>query len=224
MVNGHAGRDEVLLEYPRDPEKVRGEIRDYYAIISHMDAQIGRILQALDESGQADNTVIVFAGDNGLAVGQHGLLGKQSVYEHSVNVPLIWKGPGISAGKTSVAYCYLTEIFPTLCDMLKLETPKTADVKSFLPCLTDAAKPFHKDMYFAFRQLQRAVSDQRYKLIEYNVNGARHTQLFDLASDPWEMNNLAGKPDTAEIKASLGKKLREYHQGNGDNGEFWKTF
>lgn len=222
--NGHQGRDENLLPKPRDPEKVRAEIRDYYAIISHLDAQVGRIMDSLDKSGQADNTIIIFSGDNGLSVGQHGLLGKQSLYEHSINVPLIWAGPGIPAGKTSAAYCYLTEIYPTLCDMLKLDKPASIDTDSYLACLRDETKPFHKEMYFGFRQLHRAASDLRYKLIEYNVEGNRHTQLFDLQADPWENNNLADKPDMAETKAALRKKLQDYHRSHGDNGEFWSGF
>lgn len=144
--NGHTGRDEVLLEHPRDPEKVRKEIQEYYGIISHMDSQIGRILDTLDATGATSNTIVIFAGDNGLAVGRHGLLGKQSVYEHSVNVPLNWSGPGIPVGQRSQAYVYLTEIYPTLCDMLSLPVPSTVEVGSFLPSLRDASVPHQKDM------------------------------------------------------------------------------
>jgi arylsulfatase A-like enzyme len=92
-------RDEKLAPWPRTPKEIRRHIADYYAIITHMDAQMGRVLSALKETGQAKNTIIVFAGDNGLAVGRHGLMGKQNLYEHSVHVPLIMSGPGIPKGQ-----------------------------------------------------------------------------------------------------------------------------
>ena len=222
--NGHTGRDEVLLPHPRDPEKVRKEIQEYYGIITHMDEQIGRILDALDATGAAGNTIVIFAADNGLAVGQHGLLGKQSLYEHSVNVPLIWRGPGIPVGKRSPAYVYLTELFPTLCDMLDIEVPSTVEVKGFLPSLKDPARSHHQDMYFGFREMHRAVSDRRYKLIEYNVKGDRHTQLFDLKTDPLEMRNLADKPEFGDIKARLSGRLQDYRKQTGDKGSFWDGF
>lgn len=98
-------RDEMLGPFPRTEEFVRGEIAGYYAMISEVDAQIGRVLDALEANGQADNTIVIFAGDNGLAVGQHGLLGKQSMYEHSIRVPLVMAGPGIPSGETRDAWC-----------------------------------------------------------------------------------------------------------------------
>lgn len=221
--NGHTGRDEHILGYPRKPEDVKREIADYFAIINHLDSEIGRILDTLKQTGQDKNTIIVFAGDNGLAVGQHGLLGKQSVYEHSVNVPMIWTGPGIPAGQKAKAYSYLTEIYPTLCDMLGLDVPKSVDAKSFLPALKDPEKPGHDTMYFGFRDLHRAVSDGQFKLIEYNVNGERHTQLFDLKSDPWEMHNLAEDPAHADKLKELREKLKAYHKSSGDKSPFWKA-
>ena len=79
-----------LLPFPRTKDAVKGEIASYYAMISEVDANIGRILDALEKSGEADNTIVVLAGDNGLAVGQHGLIGKQNLYDHSIRVPLIF--------------------------------------------------------------------------------------------------------------------------------------
>ena len=100
-----AGRDETVEAYPRDPEKVKQHIADYYAMISHIDFNIGKILAALEEKGELDNTIIVLAGDNGLAIGQHGLMGKQNIFEHSVCVPLIMAGPGIPQDKSTSATC-----------------------------------------------------------------------------------------------------------------------
>lgn len=92
-------RDELLVPAPRTGEQVQKELADYYGMISEVDVQIGRVLQALKETGQADNTIIVFASDNGLAVGRHGLLGKQNLYDHSVKVPLTLIAPNYKAQK-----------------------------------------------------------------------------------------------------------------------------
>jgi len=90
------GRDEVLFAFPRSPDELKAELAAYYAVISHMDAQIGRILTALADRGLADNTLLIFTADHGLALGSHGLTGKQNMYEHTINVPLIMRGPGIA--------------------------------------------------------------------------------------------------------------------------------
>ncbi|MFN0101679.1 MAG: sulfatase-like hydrolase/transferase, partial [Bryobacteraceae bacterium] len=111
-------RDEALLGWPRTPEAIRKERSDYYGIITHLDAQIGRILDTLDREGLTKDTLIVFAGDNGLAVGQHGLLGKQNLYDHSIRVPLILAGPGVPAGQRTDTLVYLFDIFPTMFEML----------------------------------------------------------------------------------------------------------
>ena len=117
-------RDELLTPHPRTPDEIRRHIAEYYAMITHADAQMGRVLQVLRETGQAENTIIVFAGDNGLALGQHGLMGKQNLYDHSIRVPLIFCGPGVPRGLRSEAHCYLFDIYPTLCDLLGLPIPE----------------------------------------------------------------------------------------------------
>ncbi|MDB5384989.1 MAG: Arylsulfatase, partial [Planctomycetaceae bacterium] len=123
------GRDEDLGAWPRTEAMIRDQLAEYYGLITHMDEQIGRIITALKQSGQADNTIIIFAADNGLALGSHGLLGKQSVFEHSMRTPLIIAGRGISRGRSSTAFTYLLDLFPTLCDMLAIKSP--ADLEGF---------------------------------------------------------------------------------------------
>jgi arylsulfatase A-like enzyme len=100
------GRDENLAAWPRTEAVIRDQLAEYYGAITHLDGQIGRILEALKQTGQADNTIIIYAADNGLALGSHGLLGKQSVFEHSMRVPLIFVGPGIPQGKSAQAFSY----------------------------------------------------------------------------------------------------------------------
>lgn len=223
--NGHmAGRDERLLGWPRGKPAVRAEIRDYYATITHLDAQVGRIIEALKQSGQYENTIIVFAADNGLAVGQHGLMGKQNLYEHSIGVPMIWSGPGIAKGRKSQARCFLMDIYPTLCEKLGLPTPSSVQAGSFAASLENADKPHRAGMYFMFRQFQRAYSDGKYKLIEYHVNNERNTQLFDIEADPLEMSNLAGDPAHARLLKTMRDNLLASRLPNDADKDFWKDF
>ena len=216
-------RDEGLTPWPRTPGEIRKHIAAYYAMITHMDAQIGRVLESLRKTGQAENTIIVFAGDNGLAVGRHGLMGKQNVYEHSVHVPLIFSGPGIPQGRKRDAFCYLFDIYPTLCEMTGTAVPDTVEGKSLSPLLKNKKARLRDTMFFAYRDFQRSVRDHRYKLIEYMVKGKRTTQLFDLQSDPWEIKNLIDDPGYAKHRNRLRKELlrwREQLDDVSDFGEF----
>ncbi len=184
-------RDELLAGFPRSPEEIRKHIAEYYAILSHLDAQIGRILDVLGRIGQKDNTLIIFTGDNGLALGQHGLMGKQSVYEHSVRVPLIFCGPGIPGGERRDDLCYLSDIYRTVCDLSDIPAPDSVEGQSLGPAIKNQTRKSRDALYFAYKHFQRSVRTKRWKLILYNVEGERHTQLFDLENDPWEMRNLA---------------------------------
>ncbi len=191
-------RDEKLLPFPRTPEDVKKEIADYYALISHLDSQIGRILDAVGE-----NTIIVFAGDNGLAVGQHGLLGKQNLYDHSIRVPLIVAGPGIQRGRRSPALVQLQDCFATLCDLAGVPKPATVEGESFAPVLRGQAFAGRTHTLHYYREFQQAVRTRTHKLIRYTVNGTVTRQLFDLQRDPWEMNNLTDPRKMAELEALL---------------------
>ncbi len=212
-------RDEALAPWPRTPEIVREHIAEYYAMIAHLDAQIGRVLQALESSRHAGRTIVIFAGDNGLAVGQHGLLGKQNLYDHSVRVPLVIGGPGLPKGKRSDALVYLFDIFPTVCDLTGLPIPESVEGKSLLPLIDGRAKKVRDSVFFAYRDLQRGVRTGRWKLIRYVVNGAKTTQLFDIANDPWEKNNLAADPGHTGRVAEMNKLLWKWQNDTGDKLE-----
>jgi len=209
-------RDEQLAPWPRTPEVIQKHIADYYAMITHMDEQIGRVVAALDETGHANDTLVIFAGDNGLALGQHGLMGKQSVYEHSIRVPLVLAGPGIPAGERRDAFAYLLDLFPTACEMAGVPTPKSVEGKSLVPILKGEAKAVRDSVFAAYRDVQRSVSDGRFKLIAYTVRGARRAQLFDLANDPWEMHDLSADPAHAPKLAELQARLAEWQRQTGD--------
>jgi arylsulfatase A-like enzyme len=189
-------RDEKLAPWPRTPEVIRRHIAEYYGMITHLDAQVGRVLDALQETHRQGDTIVVFAGDNGLAVGQHGLLGKQNVYEHSIRVPLMIAGPGAPQGKRTPAMCYLLDIFPTLCDLTGVRAPATVEGQSLLPVLEGKAGG-RDSIFAAYRNIMRTVRTDRWKLNLYLLNGARTLQLFDIRNDPWEMKNLAADPRRA---------------------------
>ena len=207
-------RDEALAPWPRTPEVIRQHIAAYYAMITHLDAQIGRVLRALEETGHARNTIVVFAADNGLAVGQHGLLGKQNLYDHSVRVPLVIGGPGLPKGKRADTLCYLLDLFPTLCDLTGATVPATVEGKSLKPVLLDSKVKVRDSVFFAYRHFQRAVRTDRWKLIRYNVAGKRTTQLFNMRADPWEKNNLAGR-DADRVK-ELNALLQDWMRRTDD--------
>ena len=209
-------RDEALEKWPRTPEAIRGHIAAYYAMITHMDAQIGRVLDALDESGQADNTIIVFAGDNGLAVGRHGLLGKQNLYEHSVHVPLIMCGLGIPKNESRDSLCYLSDIFPTLCGLTGQPVPPTVEGSSLLGVIKGEVESVRESIFCAYKHFHRSVRTERWKMIKYNVKGEFRTQLFDLKNDPWEMNDLADDPDKAYLIRGLTHLMTDWIRQTGD--------
>lgn len=202
-----SGRDEQLLPSPRTPADVRAELAVYYAVISHLDEQIGRILAALDQTGQAADTLVVFTSDHGLAIGSHGLRGKQNMYEHTIGVPLMMRGPRVPAGRRFDAQCYLRDLFPTACDLAGVEIPETVEGRSLVPVLTGKTDTLYPHVFGYFRDVQRMVRTDRYKLIDYPKIGKR--QLFDLAADPHEMHDLADDARYARVLTDLRQTLRE---------------
>ncbi|MBS1828944.1 MAG: sulfatase-like hydrolase/transferase [Acidobacteria bacterium] len=209
-------RDELLAPHPRTPEVVKQHLADYYAMVSEVDHQIGRILDALDRSPHAGNTYVVFAGDNGLAVGRHGLFGKQSVYDHSVHVPLIVCGPGVPKNKRSDAFVYLFDIAPTIYEWAGIAKPETVEGESLTGLLKGTRKQTRESMFYAYRHFQRAVRTRDWKLIRYTVDGKETLQLFHLAKDPLEMTNLAGKPEYREQQEKLLAELKQWQRKTGD--------
>ena len=203
--SGWNGRDEMLAPYPRTPQIIRVHLQEYYAIISHLDAQIGRVLDALQASGQADNTVVLFTSDQGLAVGQHGLLGKQNLYDHSLRVPFIMAGPGIPKGKRNHALFNMQSLFATTCEMARLPMPGSVQFPSIAPLITGAKKRLHDALYATYLDRQRAVRTEEWKLIR--TPHAGQAQLFNVKRDPWETRNLAAEPKYAATLAMLDAKL-----------------
>lgn len=209
-------RDEELAPWPRTPEVVREHLAAYYGMITHLDAQVGRVLDALDETERSGDTIIVFASDNGLAIGSHGLLGKQNLYEHSVRVPLILAGPGIPAGVRRDTLCYLHDLFPTLCGLAGTPALETSEGKSLAPALDDPAATIRDSLFFAYRDVQRAVRTPRWKFARHEVGGRRTLQLFDLENDPHECVNLAARVHHADRVEEMNALLRRWMTDVGD--------
>jgi arylsulfatase A-like enzyme len=198
-------RDEMLAAFPRTPYEIRRHIAEYYAMISHLDHAFGRLVGALREKGALDNTIVVVAGDNGLAVGQHGLMGKQNLYEHSTRVPLILAGPGIPAGQRCDALVYLLDLFPTLCELCGIRVPESVEGLSLAPALQNPHDRVRSLLYLAYADGIRGVTTGRQKLIEYACGA---TQLFDLSRDPLEMMNLADRAEHGATVTELSGALR----------------
>lgn len=211
-------RDEKLAAHPRRPAEIRQHIADYYGMISHLDHRIGTILQALEDTGEAENTIVIYTADHGLAVGQHGLMGKQNTYEHSLRIPMLMSGPGVPVGLDVDGFAYLTDVFPTLCDLLDLPAPSTVEGNSLRPLFE--GKQVYDHAHAAYRDVQRMARDDRYKLIQYFASpkgvGTNAVQLFDLAEDPWERADLSSDPAYADQMRSLAKALSTWMAYVGD--------
>ena len=215
-------RDEKLAAYPRVPEEMRQHLADYYATISHMDHEFGRILDVLKQRGLAEKTIVVFSSDQGLACGgYHALMGKQNFYE-DVKPPFVIAGPGIPHGQSD-ALVYLYDVFPTICDLAGVKIPAVAEGMSLVPfALGRDAKP-REYLFGAYAKVQRMVRDERWKLIEFDVNGARNTMLFDLKNDPEEIHNLAAQPAHAAELSRLRTALAAARKEFGDPVKFGES-
>ncbi len=197
-------RDERIAAFPRTPDAIQVHRQEYYAIITHMDEMIGRILKALEASGKRENTWIFFTADHGLAVGQHGLLGKQNMYDHSVRVPFIVVGPGVAAAKKIAEPIYLQDIMPTTLELAGVKQPEHVEFNSLLPLLDGASSPY-PSIYGCYLAKQRSIRTDRYKLMAYP--DAKVLRLYDLQQDPMEKHDLAQESRMKPVVADLFQRL-----------------
>ena len=202
------GRDELLIPMPRRENEVRAEIAAYYAVVSHLDAQIGRILAAVDEAQQSSHTVVIFTSDHGLALGSHGLLGKQNMYDHTIRVPLIVRGPGVLANAKRSALCYLRDLFPTICELCNVEIPPGIEGQSCASLLKGVVKSSYPFVIGYFQNAQRMIRNERWKLIWYPQ--IQKEQLFDVTTDPDELQDLSGVAQHAPLQAELRTQLHQW--------------
>ncbi len=199
-------RDENLAPMPRTEHAVKVHRQEYYALITHMDAQIGRVLDALEASGQAENTWIFFTADHGLAIGHHGLFGKQNMYDHSVRVPLIVTGPGTPQNQRIDSAVYLQDVMPTSLELAGATKPEHIFFNSVLLLLRGEQRASsYESIYGGYLDLQRAVTHDGWKLIVYPQAGV--VRMYRLADDPQEMTDLANDDQHSRRKADLFQRL-----------------
>ncbi|HIF31435.1 MAG: sulfatase-like hydrolase/transferase [Pirellulaceae bacterium] len=222
MGAGETLRDEKLAPFPRTTHAVKVHRQEYYAIITHMDRQIGRILDAIEATGKSANTYIVFTADHGLACGHHGLMGKQNLFDHSVRVPLIVAGPNVPVNRQVRGDVYLQDIMPTTLEWAGVEKPDYVDFRSLVPVIQGERASNYSQIYGGYLQLQRMVIDSDYKLILYPKS--KTVLLYDLKNDPDELNNLAENASQRTRIREMFAKLRELQQQTGDQLDLVQTY
>ena len=202
-------RDEELLPWPRTEADVRREIALYEQMVEAIDRQVAAVIAALDETGLRDRVLVIFAGDHGLALGSHGLLGKQNLYEHSMRSPLIFNGPGFTPGDLRRDFAYLHDLAPTILAAAEVVPPVAMDG-------LDLHRPTGRDgVLTRYRDFQRAWRDDRYKVIWHPA--IDRWQVFDLAADPQETNDLSRDPREAGRTAAMRRGLQAARERAGDD-------
>lgn len=208
-------RDENLAPFPRTEYSVKVHLQEYYAIISHMDHQIGRIIEHLEKSGQEKNTYILFSADHGLAVGKHGLMGKQNMYDHSMRVPLIITGPDIPKNKKLDIQVYLQDLMATSLDLAEIEKPRYVEFNSLLPLISGNRKEsFYSEIFGAYMNRQRMIRSETHKLIFYPLAGIY--RLYNISNDPDELYDLASIEENRDLIINLAEKFRKQQEIVGD--------
>ena len=203
-------------DYGMDDATKRKVLQAYFASISFMDAQVGKVLDALERLKLDDNTIVVFMSDHGYHLGEHGLWQKMTLFEESARVPLIVSAPGIrAAGRSSPRLAELVDVYPTIADLAGLPAPDTLPGRSLRPLLDDPNRDWKKA---ALTQLRRnspegpypgfSLRTERFRYTEWD-GGRRGEELYDMEKDPRELKNLVAEPEHAETLVLLKKQLRE---------------
>ena len=200
---------------PLSSEAMKKRYQQNNAMVTHMDERIGDILAALRESGEYENTIIVFLSDQGINFGENGVAGKVCLYDVSVQAPLIIAGPSIQGNRKIQERVYLQDIYPTLLELAGIDIPKYIDFKSLNPLINgETEKSPHESIYMAMFDNQRGMIYDNHKLILYpQVEAA---ELYDLSDDPWEMNDLMGEEGSAKVLKQMGLQFAEWQKVTGD--------
>lgn len=240
--HGHPGlRDEVAVSgvwEKRDERTIRNELGREFACDENIDDQIGKVLAKLEAMGELDNTYIIYTADHGMAIGRHGLQGKQNLYQHTWRVPFIVRGPGIKAGTRAAGNVYLLDVLSTICDLTGVKAPESSEGESFRPVLEGKTAQIRNVLYGVYnggtKPGMRCVKKDDWKLIKYDVmDGAvRETQLFNLAENPNEflkehgkndvkLTNLAEDPAYAEKRKEMEALLLSEMRRLNDPWRLW---
>ena len=197
-------------------ERAKQDYSKYYGLISHLDHHVGRVLDTLEKTGQADNTIVVLATDHGMSKSSHGASGKNNAYEHTSRVQMVFSGATVPKG-SSDALVYLYDIYPTLCGLAGLPVPEGVEGKNLTKLIRGKSEKVRDHLFTAYMQDQRTIRDDRWKL--FHRGSENRVSLYDLKNDPHELNDLAKRPEhakrIAELKAALAKARVQY----GDTDE-----
>lgn len=193
-----------------DKEK-REFLRSYYACTSFMDAQVGKLITALEETGQLDNTLIVLFGDHGYHLGEHNWWNKVTIFEKGTRAPFIMAGQSVGKkGVVSDAMFEYIDIYPTLANLFQLKnTPEYLEGKSFAEVVTDPSKSFRSEVRAIISRgpmLGRMVKNAQWRYIEWD-NGKMGRELYDQKNDSIEYNNLAENPEYKDVTSGMKKLL-----------------
>lgn len=191
----HWNLPEPRLKWVQENDQWRNLCRSYLACTSFVDAQIGRILTALEEAGLAENTIVVVWGDHGWHLGEKGITGKNTLWDDSTRVPLIFAGPGIATGRC-LQPAELLDIYPTLSELCGLPARDDLEGMSLLPQLRDSKARRERPAITSHNQGNHGIRSERYRYIRY-ADGSE--ELYDHESDPHEWTNLIGQPDLADV-------------------------
>ncbi len=220
---GRKLRDERLAPFPRTEYAVKVNLQEYYAIITHMDDQIKRIIAALEKSGKKDNTYIFFTADHGLACGSHGLMGKQNMYDHSIRPPMIVIGPDIPKNQQSSADVYLQDVMASALELAGVNKPEFVEFHSLINLAKNVSATGNYDaIYGCYTDAQRMIRKDGFKLIVYPK--AEATLLFDMENDPLELQDLNEDAAYEELKKSLFSQLLTLQNTMGDTTDLRSVF
>ncbi len=194
----HWNLPEPRLKWVQESNQWRNLVRSYLAATSFVDAQIGRILTALEQAGLAENTVVVVWGDHGWHLGEKGITGKNTLWDAGTRVPLLFAGPGVTAGGRSKQPAELLDIYPTLIDLCGLTRRTDLEGLSLVPQLKTAATKRARPAITSHNQGNHGIRSERWRYIRY-ADGTE--ELYDHQNDPHEWTNLAGKPEYKTVIA-----------------------
>ena len=216
----------VPMDGPIAKAKQQELIHGYLACVSYVDAQIGKLIAKLKETGLDDNTVIVLWGDHGFHLGDKQLWGKHTTYEQSTHAPLIFAGKGVPAGKSNPSPVNFVDIYPTICELTAQDTPQGLDGKSLMPIFSDSTESvneFAASIYPHEGKWGIAIRTERYRYVTWydgklskDWQGIRlqdepqFTELYDYQADPLERKNLSGDPEYAKAEIGLAKLNRRH--------------
>jgi len=200
----HWNLPEPRLKWVQENNQWRNLVRSYLASTSFMDSQIGRLLDALDESGHAENTIIVVWGDHGWHLGEKGITGKNTLWDDGTRVPLIFAGPGVTPGQRCSQPAELLDIYPTLIELAGVPQRDDLEGISLAPQLKDAATIRERPAITSHNQGNHGIRSEKWRYIRY-ADGSE--ELYDMVNDPNEWHNLADKPEHAAVIAEHKKWL-----------------